>query len=417
LSINCGHICQVIVKEDRKSEINHIARSAVDVVLSEESVVKIITTRRLDGLQYLFSVIQEYNINQRHCNIGIPAIIRNLFLDEKSFFYKHLSKDGLALSSNIYAQIFESPVLLTNFSFFGYPTLGYSARKDSRIGNKVLTESLSKAISTYIKTGQSSIRHINEGFEYLSHTFENISRKISTEKTRGVDTQHLLEEEWWTLHDIAQFLGHTYPFLDYQETLNQDVILKERTVTEARFDSGSTINAGVAALIYKGIEGLSYVDESDHMYWMTLHQITHGMIYEDSYKQGYREPFLKRLWEQIGKNVINKHYPAAIRPYLALIGFYLPKIDQNPQGWLGQEIERVRRLLYVDLKPLLDKDTKMANDKSMKEALLPIFINYRDNKFTYRYGFGKGEEKEIPPPPEVSHSALEGVDLESRNPL
>lgn len=414
---NFRDICKSIKESKPDSEISQNARAIIDVVLSEESVVKILTTKRLDALQHILFMVEEYNINQRQCNVGIPAIIRNLFLDENSFFYKHKSRDGLALSSNIYRTVFESPKLLMNFSLFGYPTLGYSARKNSRISTSVAIEALSKAITPYIKTGNGSIRHINEGFEYLSKTFEEISRKLSVEKERGVDTAYTMEEEWWTLHDIADFLGHTYVFLNYQDSLNPEVIESEKTVSEASFHSSSAINAGVAALLYKEMEGLSYVDENDHMYWMTLHQVTHGMIYEDSYKQGYREPFLKRLWEQIGKNVINKHYPATLRPYLALIGFYLPKTDQPTQGWLGQEIDRIRRLLYVDMKPLLDTNTEMVNKEKMKDALLPIFMDYHDGKFFYKYEFGKGEEKEIPPPPEGSHSALEGVDLESRNPL
>lgn len=51
----------------------------------------------------------------------------------------------------------------------------------------------------------------------------------------------------------------------------------------------------------------------------------------------------------------------------------------------------------------------------MKEALLPIFMDYHDGKFFYKYEFRKGEEKEIPPPPEGSRSALDGVDLERRS--
>lgn len=414
LLYNFEDICRTI-KEKPDSEASQDARAIIDVVLSEDTVVKVLTTKRLDALQHIFYMVEKYDISQHQCNVGIPALVRNLFLDESSFFYKHLSRDGLSLSSNIYRSIFDSPKLINNFSLFGYPTLGYSARKNSRISNQVLTEALSKAISIYIKTGQGSVNHINEGFEYLSHTFEGISRKLSMEKSRGVDTAYAMEEEWWTLHDISQFLGHSYPFLDYQQTLNQGVIEREKTTTEASFHSGSTINAGVAALLYKGIEGLSHVDEKDHMYWMTLHQITHGMVYEGSYKEGYREPFLKRLWQQIGANVINRHYPATVRPYLAFIGFYLPNIEKKTGGWLGEEIERVRRLLYIDMKPLLDTNTEMVNKEKMKDALLPIFIDYHDGKFFYRYEFGKGEEKEIPPPPEGSTSALEGVDLDHRS--
>jgi hypothetical protein len=407
-------ICKVI-KEKPTSEMGQNARAIVDVVLSTDTVVTLLTTKRLDALQHLICMVEKYDIGQHQCDVGIPALVRNLFLDEKSFFYKHLSRDGLSLSSNIYRSIFDSPKLMSNFSLFGYPTLGYSARKDSRVSIWVLIEALSKAISTYIKTGQGSVIHINKGFEYLSNTFEGVSRKLSMAKSRGVDTAYAMEEEWWTLHDISQFVGHTYPFLDYQDTLDLDVIVREKTTVEASFHSNSTINAGVAALLYKSFEGLSHTDENDHMYWMTLHQITSGMIYDASYKEGYREPFLRRLWQQIGANIINRHYPVVVKPYLAFIGFYLPNTEQRIVGWLGEEIERVCRLLYVDMKPLLDTDAEMVNKEKMKDALLPKFITYHDGKFFYKYEFGKGEEKEIPPPALGSISALEGVDLNHRS--
>mgnify|MGYP001581851227 CR=1 FL=1 len=74
----------------------------------------------------------------------------------------------------------------------------------------------------------------------------------------------------------------------------------------------------------------------------------------------------------------------------------------------------MKRLLYVDLKPLIESNTEMVNKEKMKDALLPKSMDYKDGNFTYRFGFGQGEEKIIPAPPEGSTSALAGVDLESR---
>jgi len=409
---NFEDICKAIRDNSEKEEIHQSASAILDVILSDASVVKILTTKRLNALQYIFTTIEKYNITERDAGIGIPILVRNLFYDRDSFFHKHLDREGLALPLNIYETIFDSPTLLTNFNMFGWRTLEYSRRRDMNMG--VFKETLSRSIKTYLTTGNVPPRHINEGLKYLSEISWDVSLKINTEEKRGTDS-YARRPEWDTLHDIANFLGHDYVFVGHRDTLNQNVVDREKNTTEADFYSNSTINAGIAGALYKTFEHLASVGEDDFMYWHTLTQLTHGIVYEGSYKEGYREPFLKRIWQQIGANVINRYYPAAVRPYLAFIGFYLPNTDKKTEGWLGEEIERVRRLLYVDMKPLLDANTKMVNDENMKDALLPSFMNYRDGKFTYKYGFGKGEEKEIPPPPEGSTSALEGVDLEHRS--
>lgn len=409
---NLDDICKAIQKHNPKEDIHQAASAILDVVLSETETVKALTTKRLGALQYIFATIEKHNINERDAGTGIPILLRNLFYDKDSFFHKHLHREGLALPLNIYDIIFDSPTLLTNFNPFGFLTLEYSRRREMSIS--VFSEALSRSIKTYLKTGSVPPRHINDGLKYLSEISWDVSLKINTEEKRGSDT-YARRPEWDTLHDIANFLGHDYIFIGYRDQLNQNVVNREKNVPEADFYSNSTINAGVAGVLYKAFEHLASVGEDDFMYWHTLTQLTHGLVYEGSYKEGYRTPFLKRMWQQIGANVINRHYPAAIRPYLAFIGFYLPNTERKTEGWLGEEIERVRRLLYVDVKPLLDANTKMVNDENMKDAILPSFMDYRDGKFTYRYGFGKGEEKEIPLPPEGSTSALEGVDLEHRS--
>lgn len=412
---NFEDICKSVSDTKPDTKASQYARAIIDVVLSDDSVVKILTTKRLDALQYMFFMIEKYNIDQRDCSAGIPAIVRNLFLDEGSFFYKHLNRDGLALSSNIYRSIFESPKLLMNFSLFGYPTLGYSARNDSRISTSVIIQALSKAISTYLKTGEGSIRHINEGFEYLSNTFENVCRKIALEESRGVDIRYVMEQEWWTLHDIAKFLGHTYPFLDYKESLNQEVVAIEKTTSEASFHSDSTINAGVAALLYKAFEGLSHLEKTTDVH-LILHQLLEGILYEENYKDGYKKPFEKRIWEQIAKNVTQRYYPAVLRTYLASLAYYLSgKEVGKGKGWAIEQAERMRKLLYIDLKPLLNKEEKMANDELMKDVLLPNQFDYKDGKFVYTTQFGKGPQSEILEPPAGSKSALEGVDPDARS--
>ena len=413
---NFRDICKAAHQEDRKNkEVSQSARAILDIILSDESVVKILTTKRLDALQFVFAVIEKYNISRREAGIGIPKIVKNLFYDKESFFYKHLGRDGLALSSNIYESIFDSPVILTNFDLFGYPTTEYSMRKEIGLsGINVFIEALSRSIKTYLITGRVPPQHINNGLSYLSDIFGDLCLKISIEEKRGVDTKYSLKDEWWALHLIANFLGHDYPFLAYQEELNQEVTKREKTTSEANFYSNSTINACIAAALYKAFEQLSYIENTTDTYHIVL-ELLHGMMYESERKEGYRAPFEKRMWEQIGANIVKRHYPAVLKTYLEFIGFCLASDKNQRQGWIGEQTEKMRRLLYIDLKPLIDSDAEMVNKEKMKNALLPKCMNYKNGKFTYRFGFGHGEEKEIAPPQDKARSALEGVDLEHRS--
>jgi len=415
LLYNFKSICKAARENKKDDETGQSARAVLDVILSDESVVKILTTKRLDALQFIFAIIEKYSISRRESGIGIPKIVKNLFYDKESFLYKHLGRDGLALSSNIYDSIFDSPVILANFDLFGYPTLEYSMRKEIGLsGINVFIEALSRSIKTYLKTGNVPARHINNGLSYLSETFGDLCFKISTEEKRGIDTKYHLKDEWWALHLIADFLGHDYPFLAYQEELNQAIAEREKTTPEVDFYSNSTINAGIAAGLYKAFEQLSYIENTTDTYHIVL-ELLHGMIYESERKEGYRGPFEKRMWEQISNNVVKRHYPAALRTYLVFIGFCLASDRDQRQGWIGEQAERMRRLLYVDLKPLLDEGAEMVNKEKMKDALLPQLMDYKDGHFTYKFGFGRGEEKIISTPPEGTSSALEGVDLEHRS--
>jgi hypothetical protein len=416
LLANFEDICKAIKEYSTKEDIRQSASATLDVILSDASVVKVLTTKRLDALQYIFGKIEKHNIHQREAGVGIPSIVRNLFNDKESFFYKHLNREGLALPLNIYESIFDTPVILNNFNLFGYPTLWHSMPKElSNVGLNVFIEALSRSIKTYLKTGAVSPRYINDGLSYLSETFGNICREISDIERKGGDTSYTsLQEQWWGLHTIAHFLGHGYTFLAYQDELNQKVKEKEKTVPEASFYSDTTINAGIAAALYKAFEQLSYIENTLDSYH-TILDLLYGMMHEYEYKEGYRPPFEKRMWEQIAANVVHRHYPAALRTYLEFIGFCAASDENQRQGWIGEQAERMRRLLYIDLKPLLDADTKMVNDEKMKDALLPKSMSYENGNFTYTFGFGKGEKKIIQPPPEGSTSALAGVDLEHRS--
>jgi hypothetical protein len=414
LLYNFRDICKIAHDGKKDEDITQLSRAVLDVVLSDESIAKILTTKRLDALQFIFAIVEKQGISRRESGIGIPKLVKKLFYNKESFFYKHLDRDGLALSSNIYESIFDSPVILTNFDLFGYPTFGYSMEKEINLEEiNVFIEALSRSIKTYLKDGRVPPRHINNGLSHLSEIFGDICFKINLEEGRGIDTKYSLKNEWWALHIIAIFLGHDYLFLGHDEKLNQSIVDKEKTATEANPFSELTINEGIAATIYKAFEQLSYIEKSTDIYDI-VHDLTHGMIYESNLKNGYRDPFEKRMWQQIGANVIRRHYPAALKTYLVNFGYYLgSNKGKETDGWVNGQTERARRLLYNDLKPLFDKNTKMVNDEEMKSVLLPQEMSYKNKEFTYRFGFGKGEEKTILPPDD-SKSALDDVDLEDK---
>lgn len=411
---NFKDICKA-AHEHKNEEINQFARAILNVILSDESVIKILTTKRLDALKIIFAVVENNQISRRESGIGIHKLVQNLFYDKESFLYKHLGGDGLALSSNIYESIFDSPTILTNFDLFGLSSLEYSMRGEmGQLGIEVLIEALSRSIKTYLVTGNVPPRHINNGLSYLSEIFGDICLRISIEEKRSVDTTYSLKDDWLALNYIARWLGHDYPFLAYQEKLNRVVQEREKTASEASFFSDSTINEGIAAALYKAVEQLSYIENTTDTYHTVL-DLLNGMMHRDKLKEGYRGPFEKRMWEQIAANIISHYYPATLRTYLEYVGSCLAENQNQRTGWIGEQAERMRRLLYVDLKPLIDSEAKMLNGKRMKDALLPKSMNYKNGKFTYRFGFGRGEEAEITPPLEGEGSALKGVDLDHQS--
>ena len=416
---NFDAICKTVSSYDKSLvEPRKYAHAIINQILSDESVVQELTTKRLDALQYIISVIKKYNIDESLSPVGFPRLMQNLFYNQESFLYKQLDRNGLAISSNIYDSLFGSPALLSNFKMYGYPVLDYSMRKNlNNTGITVFIKSLSKSIETYLKSGKVPARAINEGLEYLSDIFGDICTKIGIEEDRGVHTKYSLKEEWWTLHQIARFLGHDYLFLAYKdnkELAKQEILSMERTSREADFHSSETINSGIAAAIYKSFEEISCIKKTDDIYH-TILDLLHGMLHERSQKEGYQDPFEKRMWEQIRKNVAGKRYPNVLRPYLTFVGFLLAS-ERERSGWAGAEKERVRKLLYIDLKPLLEKNEKMVDSVPMQEALLPETMNYKDGKFTYTFKYGEGTTVIIDEPPTGAKSALDedGPNGESR---
>ncbi len=407
---NLDSICRT-ASQRTDAEGTRSAIAILDSILGEASLVDLITTKRLDALRYLIATIEKHNLTERQVR-GFPRIIKNLFSDQNSYLYKHLDKDGFALSTNLYESIFGSPVILSNFNLFGWSSLDYKMQSGlNTVQVEVFIEALSQAMEAYLKNNSVPPRHINDGISHLSSIFGNLCSKISTEEGRGVDTKYALKDEWWSLHLTAHFLGHGYTFLAYQDELNQVIKEREKIVPEASFYSDQTINAGIAHALYKAFEQLSHIENTLDTYHTVL-ELLYGMMHEYEYKEGYRPPFEKMIWQQVAANVSQGHYPAVLRTYLEFIGFCLASDKEQRQGWIGDQTERMRRLLYVDLKPLIDQDMEMVNKKKMKNALLPSSMDYVDGKFTYKFKLGLGEEKIITPPAKGSQSALMGIDLE-----
>src|SRR3989344_5501947 len=90
LLYNFRDICKAARERGRDDKMGQSARAILDVILSDESVVKVLTTKRLDALQFIFDVVEKNSISRRESGIGIPKIVQNLFYDKESFFYKHL---------------------------------------------------------------------------------------------------------------------------------------------------------------------------------------------------------------------------------------------------------------------------------------------------------------------------------------
>lgn len=411
---NFDEICCVAARNNQTDACKD-AQAILHVVLGEGSLVDLITTKRLDALSYIFATIEKYKIRGEYED-GISALIKNLFLNHDSFFYKQIERNGIALSVNIFAQVFGSAEILKNHKLFGWSDFKVPSRIPDNLEIEVLIQALSTATETYLSSGQVPARHINDGFEKLSGIFGQLCTQIADNQEKGVRNK-FVDGEWWGLHLIAQFLGHDYAFLPRRDgvTINVDVANRESVEPEVSFYA-DTIGGAIAATIYKAFEQLSYIDDKDDSF-DTYHiggELLHGVEFEGGRNETYRAALEKRIWIQIGRNIKRRHFPAVTRPYLNIMGHWLASDDTGGLAWPAQQAERLRRLLYVDLKPLLDANTKMVNDNEMSAELLPKSVFYQNGEFFRVIGFKRGNDKQISRPLERSESALSGVELDAR---
>jgi hypothetical protein len=409
---NFIEICKAI--KDKDNPTNKLARATLDVLLSDQAVVEILTTKRIDALQYILYQLEQNEITERHTYVGLDKIAESLFHNQNSFLYSQLDGKGLALPYNLYESLFRSPWLISNYDIFGTNVLGYSPSILNRKSLQVFIEALKNSLLAYFSGEQLSARNINNGLKALSSIFGEITRKIAKQE-KGVSTRESMEEEWWMLWEIATFIGHDYHFLptSYSKQTSDEVLAYENVPTKIGFDSDK-ISAAIGASIYKGLTHLSSIETTGD-YYHTVLDLIHGIYLDGRISGGYVASLTAEIWDQIGRNVIKRHYPDILKPYLTFMGHGLAD-NARPRtgtGWMPTETERLRRLLYIDLKPLFEAKTEMVNGTLMIDELLPKTMRYEGGKFMYTYEFGKGSEVVIDEPPVGAESALKDVDTDS----
>jgi hypothetical protein len=408
LMANFDDICKYAGNDALNRERGQYARAILEVILSDESAIRLVTTKRLDMLVYTFGVAEKHSLSRAQSGTGIPRLVGNLYSDKESFLYKQMEGAGLAIPSNIYDAIFGSPVILNGFNLFAYPAVRFTMRAHLASEEvEVFVECLTKSIETYLVTGEVPARHLNSGISHLSEMFNDSCFKISNQERRGVDTKYSLANEWAVVSRIARFLGNDYLFIATNKQIDEATAQAEAGAADGKFSSNTTINDGIAAAIYMAFEQLAYCDKSVDVYH-TVVQLLGGLMFHPTLREGYRKPFEGKLWMKIGQNVRDRYYPAVLRTYLTFFAHCLAWPDQ-PKGWAEEQTERLRRLLYIDLKPLLDNHDRMVNEAPMKEALLPESMDYVGGQYFYMSGNPGKTKTAIPPPPSDAKSALEGV--------
>jgi hypothetical protein len=413
---NFETICKALKNADRQSEEYKSAVAVFDVVLSEESIVEYLTTKKLNSLFYIFDLVERYNITSHSVNVGIPSLIRSLLLNNKSFAYKHRNNEGISMSLNIYDQIFKSPKLISGFNLFGYPAIKYSWRGAITSSSvDVIIEALSATIETYYTKSGVDIGHISEGLELIGEIFEETCLNISLEEDRGVDTRREQADSWRILNRIVSFLNHDYLFIAYRKTLRDGVVAHEAGAVDANIHSTFAVNEAYASLLYKCLSGITYIPKSivndEHLRLGILR----GITFESDQRLGYQQPFTNKLWKRIFYNVKEKSYPAVVWVYLELMGYFLSGEDTGGDGWNMNEARKLRRLLYLDVKPLIDRGERMVNDKTVEEALLPHSIKYENGQFIY-HSFNKlSAPVTIAQPAEGEQPMLEGFQPEEND--
>ena len=161
--VNFEAICISMKSEDKMT--SESARFMTNEVLSEESIVDILTTKRLDALIFFFECLEKYKLNANDLLVCMPKIAQKLLLDDQSFLYRHLELRGLSLSSCIY-KVFDFRNILGNFDLLNEYQLCYIDEKEFRsIRVKVFINVLNKLIENYKKSSSIRSHSIKNGLE------------------------------------------------------------------------------------------------------------------------------------------------------------------------------------------------------------------------------------------------------------
>lgn len=385
---NFNQLCLMLKGLDK--ETSYSAKITINIVLSDNHIVEILTTQRLDCLINVFYTIEKNSLNQNDLIVCIPKIISNLFLSTQSFFYRHIERDGLAISSNIFHNIFASKHLLKNLNLFVDPNLyNLERKKITSEGIRVFIFALSIAIETFKEAEKIPSQHITSGLKYLGEIFNDICIEINTKERLGANITHELRDERHCLWLIAHFLGRL-------ESIEN--ILLNTTNTNFHY----TVNITIANTLSKTFEGLSYIEDSKYTYHIVV-ELFHGLEFLYEQTAYYREIFEKQMWDSIAKSIVKRLYPATLRVYLVYFGMLLTPNSFTINSWMNDQVERVRRLLYIDLKPLLDQNSTMVNKKNMNDELLPKDLIYDKGIFVY---IDKNSEQKVIHPPKDFTSAL-----------
>jgi hypothetical protein len=387
----------------------------LDVILSDDGIVKELTTKQLAGLQHIFLTTERFGLSSGYSPIGVPALMRNLYGDTTSFFYKQYRADGLAHTMNIYETVFGSPRLLEHFRLFDYPALDYTMRSNmASRGVDVLVEALERSIRTYLTSGAVSAERVNRGLRYLSEILGYLCFQITKEAQKGDSEARTVV--WDAIHKIVSFLGRDCIFIADVSEWQPSIVRNEAEADNNGFNSQRSIAAGFAEAVCNALSQLATIEKAIDIQrsYITVVELLGGLTDGTAFSLclDYRRPFTHRIWQRIHENVVHRFYPATLRSYLEYMGFLLIFRGGVQNEWVGEQSERIRRLLYVDLSPRFDSGDSMINNTPMQEALLPQVMQYKDGSFYYRARYGEGEEVEIARPPAGASSALEGVKSE-----
>lgn len=382
---NFDNICSAIKCTNK--DASQLAIDLANEVLSDNYIVEMLTTKRLDSLIYFFECIDKNQLSSKE-TFFITKITQSLFLNQESFFYKHLSMDGLALSSNIY-RIFYFENLIKNFPLLGNPPLGYlNSNEFKAIRADVLITAIKHIICAYRQFQNIPIENITYALKNVNELFHNLCLKIRRLEKKEIDILHEYNEEWLALHLLSVFLGEFKG-------------INNHTSVSPAIGFSVNLNQEFAIALSKSIGSLSLIKDEAIIYLNMIPLLEALEIGTPPFAE-YIKEFEKQMWGKIAKNVVSRLYPSYLKSYLIYFGGWLPsdscKLNQRSQTIL----ENIRKLLYIDLKPLLDQNALMANGDLMKDALLSQSLIYENGEYAYLDRHNRSKRVIFPPQDKTS---------------